>query len=101
MLPFAHIFILFWVGNKIYNEINVSISLSKSTNCFACFCSFYLWINFLVKIGKLLIYLFLFCSHLHNVGDIVKFVITSEEAIAKGIRRIVAITGADAEKVST
>ena len=33
-----------------------------------------------------------------NVGHIGRFVITSEEAIAKGIRRIVAITGPDAEK---
>ncbi|KHJ79540.1 hypothetical protein OESDEN_20811, partial [Oesophagostomum dentatum] len=41
-----------------------------------------------------------FCggTHLHNVGHIGKLVITSEEAIAKGIRRIVALTGPEAER---
>lgn len=38
---------------------------------------------------------FLF-RHLHNVGDIGKLVITAEEAIAKGIRRIIALTGPEA-----
>ncbi|VDK75975.1 unnamed protein product [Litomosoides sigmodontis] len=39
-----------------------------------------------------------FCggTHLHNVGDIGKLVITAEEAIAKGIRRITALTGPEA-----
>ncbi|CAM6032224.1 unnamed protein product, partial [Sphagnum compactum] len=41
-----------------------------------------------------------FCggTHLHQSGHIVEFVITSEEAIAKGIRRIVALTGPEAQK---
>jgi alanyl-tRNA synthetase len=41
-----------------------------------------------------------FCggTHLHQSGHIVDFLITSEEAIAKGVRRIVALTGPEAEK---
>lgn len=41
-----------------------------------------------------------FCggTHLHQSGHMVDFVITTEEAIAKGIRRIVALTGPEAEK---
>ncbi|KAG5676030.1 hypothetical protein PVAND_005885 [Polypedilum vanderplanki] len=41
-----------------------------------------------------------FCggTHLHQSGHIVDFIITNEEAIAKGIRRIVALTGPEAEK---
>ena len=41
-----------------------------------------------------------FCggTHLHRTGHIGDFVITSEEAIAKGIRRIVALTGPEASK---
>lgn len=41
-----------------------------------------------------------FCggTHLLRSGHIVDFVITSEEAIAKGIRRIVALTGPECEK---
>lgn len=35
---------------------------------------------------------------MHQSGHMVDFVITSEEAIAKGIRRIVALTGPEAEK---
>lgn len=38
--------------------------------------------------------------HLQRGGHIQCFAIVSEEAIAKGIRRIVALTGGEAEKVS-
>lgn len=39
------------------------------------------------------------CRHLHHSKHIGSFAIVTEEAIAKGIRRIVALTGDDAEKV--
>ncbi|VDK68565.1 unnamed protein product [Onchocerca ochengi] len=41
-----------------------------------------------------------FCggTHLHNVGHVGKLVITAEEAIAKGIRRITALTGPEASR---
>uniref|UniRef100_A0A7E4UWM7 Alanine--tRNA ligase n=1 Tax=Panagrellus redivivus TaxID=6233 RepID=A0A7E4UWM7_PANRE len=41
-----------------------------------------------------------FCggTHLRNVGHIGQLVVSSEEAIAKGIRRIVALTGPEAER---
>lgn len=38
--------------------------------------------------------------HLHRAGHVGRFVIASEEAIAKGIRRIVALTGPEALKVN-
>lgn len=38
-------------------------------------------------------------SHVLNVAHIGPLVIVSEEAIAKGIRRIVALTGPEAERV--
>lgn len=37
--------------------------------------------------------------HLRNTSDMADFSIVSEEAISKGIRRIVAITGHDATRV--
>lgn len=40
-----------------------------------------------------------FQRHLQNSSHAGPFVIVSEEAIAKGIRRIVAVTGAEARKV--
>jgi alanyl-tRNA synthetase len=39
------------------------------------------------------------CRHLQRGGHIQSFAIVSEEAIAKGIRRVVALTGTEAEKV--
>lgn len=39
-----------------------------------------------------------FYRHLHYTGHIRNFIIVSEEAIAKGIRRIVALTGLEAMK---
>ena len=41
-----------------------------------------------------------FCggTHLRRAGHIGNFIIASEEAIAKGIRRIIALTGPEAEK---
>lgn len=48
----------------------------------------------------MLLLAFVICSHLQNSFHAGPFVIISEEAIAKGIRRIVAVTGAEAQKVS-
>ena len=42
----------------------------------------------------------IFPRHLHNSGHIESFALVSEEAISKGIRRIVALTGPEAVKVS-
>ena len=41
-----------------------------------------------------------FCggTHLLKSGDMGTFVISAEEAIAKGIRRVIALTGPEAEK---
>lgn len=40
------------------------------------------------------------CRHLQRAGHIGQLIIVSEEAIAKGIRRMVALTGAEATRVS-
>ncbi len=44
-----------------------------------------------------------FCggSHLGNAQDAEKFVVTSEESVSKGIRRLVALTGASAQEAVT
>jgi len=39
-------------------------------------------------------------SHVAKTGDIKDFVITEESGIAKGIRRIVAVTGHEAQEVT-
>jgi alanyl-tRNA synthetase len=39
-------------------------------------------------------------SHVANTGDIKGFVITEESGIAKGIRRITAVTGPEAQDVT-
>lgn len=44
-------------------------------------------------------WLVMWTRHLQRGGHIQSFAIVSEEAIAKGIRRIVALTGREAEKV--
>lgn len=41
------------------------------------------------------------CRHLQNSSHAGAFVIVSEEAVAKGIRRIAAVTGPEAHKVSS
>lgn len=38
-------------------------------------------------------------SHVKNSADIGAFAVLSEDAIAKGIRRVVCVTGAEAAKV--
>ena len=45
--------------------------------------------------------LFVSSSHLHGIGHMDAFAIVTEEAIAKGIRRIVAVTSKEAHGVST
>lgn len=44
---------------------------------------------------------FFYSRHVQNVSDIESLVIVSEESIAKGIRRIVALTGSEADRVSS
>ncbi len=53
----------------------------------------------LVVVVTLLSCLWTECSHLHRAGHIDAFALVSEEAISKGIRRIVALTGHDAIEV--
>jgi alanyl-tRNA synthetase len=45
-------------------------------------------------------YLFIFSRHVAKTGDIKDFVVTEESGIAKGIRRIVAVTGHEAHEVT-
>ena len=40
-----------------------------------------------------------FCRHLRRSGHVGQLYIVSEEAISKGIRRIIAVTGTEANKV--
>lgn len=42
----------------------------------------------------------MYLSHVAKTGDIKNFVITEESGIAKGIRRIVAVTGHEAAEVT-
>ena len=42
----------------------------------------------------------MYFSHLRRTGDIGEFVVVSEEAIAKGTRRIVAVSGHEANKAN-
>lgn len=42
---------------------------------------------------------FLFYSHVAKTGDISRFLIMEESSIAKGIRRIVGVTGEEALQV--
>ena len=44
--------------------------------------------------------LMIFGSHVAKTGDIKGFVITEESGIAKGIRRIIAVTGHEAAEVT-
>lgn len=55
--------------------------------------------NLLCKVFICIPYMYNF-RHLRNSGHAAPFVIVSEEAIPKGIRLIVAVTGAEAQNVS-
>lgn len=46
-----------------------------------------------------IMYKMFLCRHLHASGHIGSFAIVTEEAIAKGMRRIVALTGEEAVRV--
>ena len=55
---------------------------------------------FIIQNEEQHIAMILYCfSHLQRAGHMEDFVIVTEEAIAKGIRRIVACTGNEAHKV--
>lgn len=41
----------------------------------------------------------MYCRHVKQTGDIKDFIITEESGIAKGIRRVVAVTGHEAAEV--
>ena len=51
------------------------------------------------RFSKIVIMLLSCFRHLKRTGDMDDFSIVSEEAISKGIRRIVAVTGQEAVKV--
>lgn len=53
------------------------------------------WVTFFF-----LLTIFILDSHVAKTGDIKDFVITEESGIAKGIRRIVAVTGHEAHEVT-
>lgn len=40
------------------------------------------------------------CRHVKTTGDIKDFVVTEEAGIAKGVRRIIAVTGTEAREAS-
>ena len=67
------------------------------SNGFRCTALFF---DFL-KLCILNCFYYLLFSHIKNTGDMFEFAIVSEEAISKGIRRIVAVSGHEAEKVNT
>ena len=82
-------------GGGVYSEANEKrLLLALSFLIFSLLFSLFFLLLLLLPPPSL-------SSHLHRSGHIVSFVLVTEEAIAKGIRRIVALTGPEAQKVST